>query len=135
VSDVLRIESAHGTAWLEIRMLSESEEEKAFDVSATFGMFSGSVRSTTYFAGSPADLFAEAARDWRGWTGDKVWEAISHELKLSLSSETLGGCRLLVSLADGDEKLEGCIHLEAGQLESLARRAANFFGDVPSFRG
>ena len=132
MSSIVTITSAHTTASLSFRLLSENDEGRAFSVTAAFGAFSGSVRSTTYFAGSPARLFAEAARDWRGWTGSKSWQAIDGELTLSLSMDGLGHGRLSVSMSDGDEHLEGCIHLEAGQLASLANSITDLFGEVPS---
>ena len=128
----LKIASAHGTAWLTFRILSENEEGKAFSVAAAFGPFSGSVMSTTYFAGSPAALFVDAAKHWRGWTGAKSWQAIDGELTLTLSMDNLGHCRLSVSMIDGEERLDGSIHLEAGQLESVAHSITDLFGEASS---
>lgn len=75
-----------------------------------------------------ADLFAQAAREWKGWDGAKVWQSIEGELQLELSHDRRGHVRLRVRLrsdAGGADswRHEAEIELDAGQLEALALRA------------
>ncbi len=81
-----------------------------------------------------ARFFAEAARDWRGWSGDKVWESLVGELRLAMSIDRLGHVTLTVRLrhdfgGPDSWRLDAELSLEAGQLEAIARDAARFWGD------
>ncbi len=73
-------------------------------------------------------LFVEAARDWTGWSGAKVWESLEGEFRLELSHDGLGHVALAVRLRHDfggwDEwRQDAVVWLEAGQLERIARDA------------
>ena len=75
-----------------------------------------------------ARLFAEAARDWKGWRGAKVWESIERDLRLELTTDRLGHVTLAIRMSHvaggpGQWQLETELGLEAGQLEQIARDA------------
>ncbi len=72
-----------------------------------------------------ADLFTQAAQEWKGWDGAKVWQSIEGELQLGLSHDRRGHVTLRVRIcsdrggADSWQH-EADIGLDAGQLETLA---------------
>jgi hypothetical protein len=73
-------------------------------------------------------LFAEAARDWRGWTGAKAWESLEGELGLQLTTDRLGhvtlAVRLRADLGGPDPwQLQAELGLDAGRLGEIARDA------------
>jgi len=77
-------------------------------------------------------FFADLAANWRGWSGTKTCESLEGHLLLEASSDRAGHVRLRVrlrgSLDEDDWLAESSVHLEAGQLERLASRAADYFG-------
>jgi hypothetical protein len=84
--------------------------------------------ASTYFAGSPALLFREMAKRWRGWEGDLKWAALENEMVLAARTDARGHVILEVSLRAGllppDWKVTAFLHLEAGSLEGLWNRIA-----------
>lgn len=73
-------------------------------------------------------LFTEAAEQWNGWQGAKVWESLEGELRIELSIDRLGhvtvGIRVRSDQGGSDEwQLEAELGLDAGQLERVARDA------------
>ncbi|MBA4031417.1 MAG: hypothetical protein C0478_11095 [Planctomyces sp.] len=81
----------------------------------------------------PAPFFAELAMRWADWEGELVWSSIEGELTLRCSRDSLGHISIRTELASGpmpdDWKVEATIVVEAGQLESISRRANVFFGN------
>jgi hypothetical protein len=77
-------------------------------------------------------LFAEAARDWRGWQGAKVWESLEGELRLEMTIDRSGHVTFRVqmwSTFKHDEwRLDTRIGLDAGSLEALASEARRLWG-------
>lgn len=78
-------------------------------------------------------LFEDLAKNWRGWAGDKRWESIEGDLKLSCSSDSVGHIEILIELSsvvsnpvDGWD-VRGTLVVEAGQLESIAMDVKRFF--------
>jgi hypothetical protein len=75
-----------------------------------------------------ARLWADAAREWRGWHGAKVWESLEGELRIQLSTDRAGHVELRVRLrsdagVSDPWSIETSIGLDAGALESIARDA------------
>ncbi|MEA5466693.1 DUF6228 family protein [Leptothoe sp. PORK10 BA2] len=75
-----------------------------------------------------ARLFAEAARDWKGWSGEKVWESLEGELRIALTIDRLG--HVIVALCIRSDpgssdrwNLKSELGLDAGQLEAVAKNA------------
>jgi hypothetical protein len=82
--------------------------------------------------GVPA-LFAQAAQEWRGWDGRKVWQSIEGELQLALSHDRRGhvtlGIRLRSNPGGADSwQQEAEIGLDSGQLEAIALSARTLWG-------
>jgi len=90
------------------------------DVSATHGFWSG-VEPVAL-----AEFFDDLARDWRGWTGDRVFTSVEHDLVLRATHDGSGHVLLWVRLgthvADDAKSwlVSAPLALEAGQLEPLA---------------
>jgi hypothetical protein len=75
-----------------------------------------------------ARLFAEAAREWRGWIDAKVWESLEGEFRIALTIDRLGHVtvadRVRSDLGGSDRwQLDADIGLDAGQLECVAKEA------------
>lgn len=81
-----------------------------------------------------ARLFADAARDWRGWDGSKVWQSLEGELRLEMSADGRGHVFLRVQIRSnpgGSDpwQLDAEIGLDAGQLGEIAARARRLWPD------
>lgn len=79
-----------------------------------------------------ARLFQEAASEWRGWSGTKCWESLEGEFKIELKADKTGHITINVDInhdCGNSEpwRLKSCIMIEAGQLETIAKRATEFF--------
>jgi hypothetical protein len=75
--------------------------------------------------------FAELAAEWRGWEGERSWDAYEGGLALTCSHDGAGHVPLRVRLAEANSRAwraEATVVLEAGQLEDAARAVADFFG-------
>jgi uncharacterized protein DUF6228 len=96
------------------------------DLSATGRVYAG------YASSHPAHIFAEMARQWSGWKGDKAWESLEGEMRLRCSHDRLGHIRIAIELQSGPYDWEwhvrAAIMAEAGQLDRIASDAAEFFG-------
>jgi len=68
--------------------------------------------------------------DWRGWSGERVWESIEGTLRLTATHDGLGTvllrARLARSLYLDDWVADVALWLDAGGLRALARGAARF---------
>ena len=78
-------------------------------------------------------LFSEAARDWRGWQGAKVWESLEGELRLEMTTDRSGHVTLRARIRSSDRGYdEWCVEtqigLEAGGLEAIAADARRLWG-------
>ena len=83
---------------------------------------------------SPETFFQDIAQNCRGWNGAKSWHALEGELELTATCDSLGHITIWVQLqpnAGQGWRVISYAHAEAGQLESLSRRAAQFFGREP----
>ncbi|MEM6433115.1 MAG: DUF6228 family protein [Cyanobacteria bacterium P01_D01_bin.115] len=77
-------------------------------------------------------LFAEAAHEWKGWNGDKVWESLESELRIELRIDRLGHVIVAVRVRSDPGgadpwQLEAELGLDAGQLDGVAREAARLW--------
>jgi hypothetical protein len=75
-----------------------------------------------------ARLFGEAAEQWKGWQGAKVWESLEGELRIELTIDLLGHVTLAARIRSnpgGSDlwQLEAELGLDAGQLDGVAREA------------
>lgn len=84
------------------------------------------------YAPSPAGLFAEMASRWSGWEGELNWESLEGELRLRCTRDRFGHIAIRAELRSGpmeeDWLVRATVIAEAGQLETIARQAALFFG-------
>jgi Family of unknown function (DUF6228) len=78
-----------------------------------------------------ATFFGSLARDWRGWEGERVWSSLEGEFGLRALHDGLGTVELIATLGQPEPTVEGTwsatvsLFLDAGGLDSLARRAAS----------
>ena len=83
-----------------------------------------------------SEFFQGLAADWRGWEGERVIESLEHQLKLSCTADGRGHVYLRVELRgdffSSNWRATETLHLEAGQLDDLARRAKEYFGEHSS---
>lgn len=90
------------------------------DLSATHGFWSGAEPTAL------AEFFDDLAKSWKGWTGDKRFTSVEHDLALRATHDGRGHVLLWVRLGthvaeDAQTWLVTApLALEAGQLERLA---------------
>jgi hypothetical protein len=83
------------------------------------------------FRPPPSKFFADLSIDWDRPTQTHEWISLSHELRLSSTSDSCGHVSVRAELrgVDGDPWRASCtVFVEAGQLGALSRRASMFFG-------
>ena len=92
------------------------------------------VGNSPYIQG-PEILFREMAESWRGWSGEKSWNALEGELALTATADSQGHITVRVQVRSGScfdgWSLTSFAFLEAGQLEFFQKRASRFFGREP----
>ena len=79
----------------------------------------------------PSAFFERLASAWHDWKPEFDWRALEAELYLSASADALGHVEVTANFRGGFNqpwRATGSCILEAGQLDSVARRAAAFFG-------
>jgi hypothetical protein len=77
------------------------------------------------------ELFDYMATNWKGWTGEKTWESVEGELKLTATSDKLGHVTLLINLRNQNSEdnwaVQAPIFLDSGNLDEIARKVRSFF--------
>ena len=80
----------------------------------------------------PEQLFAGLAQNWRGWSGEKTWRSLAAQLTLSATTDARGHITIRIQLRPTANceawRVTSFAYFEAGQLDTLAARAAKFFG-------
>jgi hypothetical protein len=138
---VFVIESAHGATRLEfhgeIPLDSAGDEGFEMRVRLYGGGVDASERVYDHLAYRWAEFFAGLARDWRGWDGERAVESLEGQLKVSCTADRLGHLALRVEMrgdpSGSDWRAIDTISLEAGQLEDIAYRAKQHFGEERRF--
>ncbi|MEA2700296.1 MAG: hypothetical protein QOI66_4567 [Myxococcales bacterium] len=79
-------------------------------------------------------MFAEAARDWKGWQGAKVWQSLEGELRLELRADHLGHVSLRAEIRSDPGgadpwRLDAEVGLDSGQLDSIVAGAKALWGN------
>ena len=121
----LRLNSSNSDAVIEFFDI----EDDYFRVSVIAHDHSATRRVYAYTdGGGIARLFAEAAKEWKGWHGAKVWESLEGELRIELSIDRLGHVTVAVRVRSdpgGSDRwqLDAELGLDAGQLDDVARQA------------
>jgi len=81
-------------------------------------------------------MFKEMAAAWRGWEGEKVWRSLEGELRLVCTHDGLGRVTIVVGLQmdfPAEWSAEVTLLVEPGQLDALAKAAADFLDDDAPF--
>ena len=125
--DTVDLRAREDGAVLTFAVTSRSKEEISFDVFVRTPSFSGRAAASTYVSGSPAALFREMARDWKGWKEPKTWADLENRVKLSATSDSTGHIHFVVELRgpDYDSRLKAILVYEAGQLDRMATDIAD----------
>lgn len=80
---------------------------------------------------TPAELFAEIARDWKGFKGEKSWGSLEGEFNISAKSDSTGHITIRASINTGCtppcSKMVSDFEIEAGQLEKIDNQVSEFF--------
>jgi hypothetical protein len=113
------------------RLIIDIEDEAGFDsrwnvrlespdVAASHGFWSGAEPENL------VEFFADLARNWRGWTGDKVLSTAEHDLGLRATHDSKGHVLLWVRLGPNVADIDKTWHvvaplaLEGGALDRIA---------------
>jgi hypothetical protein len=137
---VFLVESVHGGTRLEfsgsVPRAAGPYEGYAVEVRLSGGGVSAGDLVHDHLAYRWAEFFQSMAVDWRGWEGERVIESLEYQLKLTCTADGRGHVALRVELR-GDPlssnwRAAETLHLEAGQLDDLARRAKEYFGGEAS---
>jgi hypothetical protein len=139
MSETLEIRSANVTSVLEITAWQTDDPTRRFDY-LDVTLNSTGLRASTRiynveYRGDVSTLlafFLDVAGNWRGWPGEKRWESIESDLKLTCTSTSLGSINVCVELYShmADPFIWDVRHtlmLESWQLDELAARAEKFF--------
>jgi hypothetical protein len=77
-------------------------------------------------------FFHDLASSWRGWRDAKSWINLEQQLSIVATHDSLGHISLRVRVWENpggaDWVVEGTLQVEAGQLEAVARAAADALG-------
>jgi hypothetical protein len=82
------------------------------------------------FSTGEEEFFSELAASWRGWSGQKMFESLEHDLKMVATSDRTGHVQVHVRLTKfwpNETIASTCIVVYAGQLDDIARGARKFF--------
>jgi len=126
----LTIKSPEDGAEMVLRPTTRTTEETEFEVSVRTPWFTGLGAASTFMNGSPSRLFAEMAKEWTGWKGEKSWEDLEQRLILTGRSDSTGHIELKIQLngMTYEDKLQIVLRLHAGQLEKIAQEARELLG-------
>jgi hypothetical protein len=78
-----------------------------------------------------SEFFTDLASNWMGWDGVREIASLEGEIHLACTTERGGHVNVRVFLTGSwpdDWRVVRTIHLEAGQLEAIARQARRYFG-------
>ena len=76
-----------------------------------------------------AKVFAEMAKEWRGWKGEKFWSTTDSEVTLKFTHDRVSRLRVDVEVKDSraaNWKVTGELALELGNLERIAKDVAEY---------
>ena len=125
----MRIESSNSDARLEFSEL----KGEYFRASLHSSSHTAHMRVSTYTDPfGVVRLFKEAASDWRGWAGEKFWETLERDFRLTMTCNSTGHISLQVYISHdcGNPdpwRLHAELGIEAGQLGSAAKNIELFF--------
>src|SRR6266576_1471473 len=76
-----------------------------------------------------ARVFAEMAKEWRGWKGEKVWYSTDKEVTLTFTHDRISRVRVEVELKDSPAanwNVKGEVDLELGNLDRIAKDISEY---------
>ena len=76
-----------------------------------------------------AKVFAEMAKEWRGWKGEKFWSTTDSEVTLKFTHDRVSRVRVHVEVKDSPAanwEVTGELALELGNLERIAKDVAEY---------
>jgi hypothetical protein len=76
-----------------------------------------------------AGVFAEMAKEWRGWKGEKVWYSTDKEVTLTFTHDRISRVRVDVEVKDSPAEnwvVHGELALELGNLDRIAKEMAKY---------
>ena len=80
---------------------------------------------------SLTDYFGTLAAEWRGWEGEKEWDALEGQLSLSCTSDKTGHARLVVRVGETTHwdgwSAEVVLMLDVMQRDRIAKGVKRFF--------
>ena len=124
----MTVQSSHGGRSLAIA--SDVEARDYWFAELQGGGFRATWRFYAYDHTGLGQYFAELAAAWRGWDGDKTWEALEGDVRIAASHDGKGTVAMLVELRaeptvrrDPDWCASVVLTLDAGGLDRLARAA------------
>jgi hypothetical protein len=133
--DNLVLRSAEGgkLVFSDLRLDEDKSAVEQYRVSLAFANMTATaeVYAEPIYAPPPTKFFAELARMWRGWDGNKRWNSLEGELELECTRDKLGHIELRCALRPDWFPPPWHVHarilLEAGQLEIVAAEISDFF--------
>jgi hypothetical protein len=139
--ETLEIKTASGTSGLEIAARQTTDPAHHFDY-LEVTLYATGLRASNriynlYYADGADSLpafFKDMAMNWRGWDGEKCWESVEGELKLTCThtNKPLGHVILIVELRSHVDDpfiwdVRCSLGLELWQLGMLANEAKKVF--------
>lgn len=118
----------------------EFSEKEGLQLSDGSEYFRVSIKSkhlsshTNVYAFDPYDsnlvkFFEDLAEHWKGFDGEKSWNSLEGELKLTCTSDNLGHFLLEVTIRNNMDTwcAKKTIFIESGQLKNIALEVKEFF--------
>ena len=126
MAESFEVKSADGTERVELKAVS-----RGFIAVSVAGANLSASADVAHIGGGDglSGYWADLAKSWRGWSGEKTWQSLEGDLAFSATSDRTGHVRLRVTLAYGAPwrwQTEVVLAVEAGQLEGLAAAALAF---------
>jgi hypothetical protein len=124
--DDFEIESVNGDQRVELKTVGRDYIE----VTVTGSGLAASAKVAQIGGGDGLHHYwADLSENWRGWSGEKVWQSYEGDLMFSATCDRTGHVTMKLILARGTAwkwKIQTVIAIEAGQLERLAASAFAF---------
>ena len=103
-----------------------------YSVTITAPNFKGTIQvDNSPYGITPAELFVEIAKDWKGFNGEKSWGSLEGEFDIEAKSDSTGHIIITASINTGFfppcSKMVSEFEIEAGQLESISNQMNEFF--------
>ena len=130
MTGTIELKSSVDGSTLTFSKTASSRDGIDFDVAVRTPFFAGVAPASTYLNGSPSLMFAEMAKEWRGWKGTKRWSDLEKRVTFEAECDSLGHIKLVVELIgqDYDAKLRVLLGFDSGQLDAIHQSIAELLG-------